>query len=320
MNNIHEIHRDRKYRLNTITAAALSETEFPPISAVVPRYVVDGLTILAGRPKAGKSYLALNIAVAIATGDRVFDVDVEQGDVLYLALEDNSRRLQNRLDQIGHKPERLHLATECNRLDNGGLEAIEAWCESVPKARCVIVDVFGRVRADRRRDESPYDYDYRSLIPLKALADRLGIGIVVVHHTSKRQDCDDPIDAVSSTTGFTGAADTILILAKGPQGPTLYGKGRDIEEIETALKFNHGTWTALGDATEVRRTDERKAILDVLLEAGESMSPTAISEETDMRYPAVKMLLGRMVKSGEVVKAKRGQYAHPLCPPVTSVT
>ena len=74
---------------------------------------------------------------------------------------------------------------------------------------------------------------------------------VVVHYLSKRQDYDDHLDAVSSSTGFTGAADTILILANGPQGPTLYGKGRDIEEIETALRFDRarGLWTALGDAT-----------------------------------------------------------------------
>jgi hypothetical protein len=73
---------------------------------------------------------------------------------------------------------------------------------------------------------------------------------VVVHHLSKRQDYDDHLDAVSSSTGFTGAADTILILANGPQGPTLYGKGRDIEEIETALRFHRarGLWTALGEA------------------------------------------------------------------------
>jgi hypothetical protein len=85
--------------------------------------------------------------------------------------------------------------------------------------------------------------------------------VVVIHHVSKRQDYDDHLDAVSSATGFAGAADTILILANVPQGPTLYGKGRDIEEIETALRFDRarGLWTALGDATEVRRTDERKA-------------------------------------------------------------
>jgi AAA domain len=308
--------RKPQYRLNTITAATLATTMFAPISYIVPRYIAPGLTILAGRPKAGKSWLALNMAFAIATGGNVLGVEVEQGDVLYLALEDNERRLRSRLDQMlpfGEKPERLHFATECNRLDKGGLEAIEDWCRSVPQPRCVIVDVFGRIRCERRRDESPYDYDYRSVTPLKALADGLGIALMVVHHTSKRQDIDDPLDAVSSTTGFTGAADTILVLANGPQGPTLYGRGRDIPEIETALRFDlgRGLWSALGDASEVRRTDERKTILDALKEGEEPLSPTAIAQVTGMKYPNVRQLLGKMAKSGEVSKAKRGRYCHP---------
>ncbi|MGO9684293.1 MAG: AAA family ATPase [Beijerinckiaceae bacterium] len=324
----------QSYRLQTFTAAWLGDEVFPETSFIVPRYVAQGLTILAGRPKAGKSYLALNIAVAIATGGSVLNEKVEHGDVLYLALEDNKRRLQGRLDQMipfGRKPERLHLTIECNRLDKGGLEAIEAWCRSVPRPRGVIVDVFGRIRADKRRDESPYDYDYRTMVPLKGLADRLGIAVIVIHHTNKRQDVDDPLDAVSSTTGFTGAADTILILAKGPQGPTLYGKGRDIEEVETALRFDRakGQWTALGDAGEVRRTDERKAILDTLSDTqsdtqgdaeghdpesdtqSDPMSPSDIADETGMKVANVKKLLSRMVKSGEVLKVKRGLYARP---------
>jgi hypothetical protein len=315
---VHEL--KQPYRLKTITAAALATTSFQPMKCVVPNYLTEGLTILAGRPKCGKSYLALNIGCAVAEGGRVLNTDVEEGDVLYLALEDNQRRLQCRLDQInpfGNKPERLHFATECNRLDNGGLEAIEAWCKSVSKPRLIIIDVFGRVRADKRRDESPYDYDYRTMVPLKALADRLGIAILVIHHTNKRTDHDDPLDAASGTTGFTGAADTILILAKGPEGPTLYGKGRDIEEVETALRFNvaRGTWTALGDATEVRRTDERKAILDALKEADEPMSPTAIADATGMKSANVRKLLAKMVKATELEKAKRGKYQHPLTHP-----
>ena len=243
-------------------------------------------------------------------------VDVEQGDVLYLALEDNERRLQDRLDRLipfAEKPARLHFATECNRLDSGGLEAVDEWCESVPNPRCVIIDVFGRVqRADRRRDKFN-DYDYRSITPLKALADRRGIAVIVIHHLNKRQDVDDPLDAISSTTGLTGAADTILVLAKGPQGPTLYGRGRDIEEIEIALRFDkaRGRWTALGDALEVRRTNERNNILDALREAGEMMTPAELVTATGMRGNNVRQLLLKMVKTGEIIKAKRGRYCHP---------
>jgi AAA domain/IclR helix-turn-helix domain len=319
MSNVHDFPTRPKqpYRLNLVTAATLASTTFEEISFIVPKYIAPGLTVLAGRPKVGKSWMAANLAIAIATGGRALGVvDVEQGDVLYLALEDNARRLQRRLDQMipfDLKPERLHFATECERLDKGGLQAIEAWCDSVPKPRCVVVDVFGRVRSERRRDESPYDHDYRSVMPLKALADRRNIAVVIIHHTNKRTDIDDPLDAVSSTTGFTGAADSILVLAKGPQGPTLYGRGRDIEEIETALQFDgaRGLWKALGEASEVRRTDERKTILDALHEAEEALSPTEIADLTGMKPGNVRRLLGKMVKAGEVLKAGRARYLHP---------
>jgi hypothetical protein len=319
MSNVFDFPADaeQERRLKTITAAKLASTTFPEVSFIVPKYIAPGLTILAGRPKVGKSWMAANLAIAIAKGGYALGVvNVEQGDVLYLALEDSQRRLRRRLDQmipLELKPERLHFATECERLDKGGIEAIEAWCDSVAKPRCVIVDVFVRIRSERRRDESPYEYDYRSILPLKALADRRGIAVIVVHHTNKRSDIDDPLDAVSSTTGFTGAADSILVLAKGPQGPTLYGRGRDIEEIETALRFDHqfGSWTALGEASEVRRTDERKTVLDALLDAEEALSPTEIASITGMKYGNIRRLLGKMVTAGEVLKSGRGRYLHP---------
>ena len=178
----------------------------------------------------------------------------------------------------------------------------------------MIVDVFVRIRSKQRRDESPYDYDYRSIIPLKQLADRRNIAVIVVHHTNKRTDIDDPLDAVSSTTGFTGAADSILVLAKGPQGPTLYGRGRDIEEIETALRFDHqfGSWTALGEACDVRRTDQRKVIVEVIGEAEDhGLTPKEIAAATGMKQPNVRKLLAKMVEAGEVIKVGRGRYYHP---------
>lgn len=313
----------KPYRLATITAASLANTKFSPVIYIVPQYIAPGLTILAGRPKAGKSWLALNIAEAIASGGVALGENVVQGDVLYLALEDNQRRLQRRLDQMNpgaQKPDRLYFATECNRLDDGGLEAIEAWCDSTQDPRLIVVDVLGRVRATRRRDESPYDYDYRSVTPLKMLADKRGIAVLVIHHTNKRQDHTDELDAVSSTTGLTGAADSILVLANTSSGPTLYGRGRDIEEIETALQFDgeRGRWSALGNATEVRRTDERKIIVEAMrsnnADNDDPISPTDIAAITGMKSGNVRALLLKMVKTGEVVKVKRGLYRLPLTP------
>jgi replicative DNA helicase len=126
---------------------------------VVPGYIAEGLTVLAGRPKLGKSWLALDLAIAVATGGSALGSSrIEQGDVLYLALEDNERRLQKRLLQLlppTSMPESLAVETECPRLDQGGLEAIREWVESVPSPRLIVVDVFNKVRPETKRGENP---------------------------------------------------------------------------------------------------------------------------------------------------------------------
>jgi hypothetical protein len=197
-------------------------------------------------------------------------------------------------------------------LDDGGLQAIEQWCKSVSNPRLVVIDVLNKVRTQRGSSESLYEADYRSLVPLKSLADGLDLAIVVVHHLNKREDVSDPFDAVSGSTGLTGAADTVLILARDGLGTTLYGRGRDIAEIEVALQFDHqtGRWMLLGDASTVRLTDERKAILDALKNADEPLGPSAIADGAAMKPGNVRRLLGKMVKSGEIIRTGRGKYRH----------
>ena len=97
-------------------------------------------------------------------------------------------------------------------------------------------------------------------------------------------------------------------------GATLYGRGRDVEEIEAAVEFNRNTcrWRILGAASDVRRTDERGAILTALEQAQEPMSPADVALATEMRSLNVRQLLFKMTKAGEVLKLKgRGGYIHP---------
>ncbi len=301
-------------KLGRLNATALLAKTLPTIEHIVPGYIQPGLSIVAGKPKTGKSWLSLGLAVAVATGGLALgNVPVKQGSVLYLALEDNERRLQQRLRQILQDQEvaldNLYLETECPRLDAGGAEAIREWVDATVDARMVIVDVFTKIRPERSSSDTGYESDYRALAPLKQLADETGIAIVVVHHTRKMA-AEDPFETVSGTNGITGAADTILILDRGGQGTTLYARGRDIEEIETALLFDKqsGAWLAQGPAADVRRSDERQAILAALTEAGGPMSPTELSIKLDVPNANVRQLLQRMMSSGEVSKRGRGLY------------
>jgi hypothetical protein len=195
----------------------------------------------------------------------------------------------------------------------GGLDEIRAWVKSVPTPRLVVIDTFGRVRPARDKSESTYDSDYRARSLLQRLATELGIAILAIHH-QRKLDSDDPLDTVSGTTGTSGAADSILVINRDGQGTTLHGRGRDLDDIEVAISFDKttGRWTVMGNAQEVRRSESRSSILDVLLKTAEkSLTPAEIAILTGMESNAVHAQLHRMMRSGEVLSSKRGHYAHP---------
>jgi hypothetical protein len=239
-----------------IDAASLQDQTFAPIKYVIPGYVPEGLTILAGKPKLGKSWLSLDWAIAVAYGGTAMEsITCEQGDVLYAALEDNPRRLQSRMQTLLPDPHMrwpagLQFATHMETLDQGGVEFVRDWIEAASNPRLVIVDTLQKVRGSRSDRETAYESDYKAVAALQALAAEKGVAIVLVHHVRKL-DADDPIDKVSGTLGLTGCADTTLVLdRKGGGSCTLYGRGRDTEEIEQAVQFGKEScrWSILGCA------------------------------------------------------------------------
>jgi RecA-family ATPase len=264
---------------------------------------------LAGKPKIGKSWLALDFAIAVASGGVALgSVECSQGPVLYCALEDNARRLRRRMrhvsGSVGDWPTDLHFATEAKRLGDGLEEDLRVWIEA-NRARLVIIDTFAGVRP--RGGREGYDADYAALSPLQIMSGDLGMSILVVHHLRKLQG-DDQFDMISGTTGLTGAVDAALILSRGKQGVTLYGRGREIEEMEQAVEFVDGRWKLLGDASVVRRSEERNAILDILENAEEPMGPKEIGDALGKPNNNIKQLLFKMQKDGEIRKVGHGRY------------
>jgi len=300
---------------DTIDGDTLMQMEFQPLSYVIPGYVVEGLTVLGGKPKLGKSWWAYDAAIAVATGGRAMGkVECEQGDCLYLALEDNRRRMKDRINVL--RPlskkrgglDRLKVRTIAPRIDAGLLDELEKWRSSVPNPRLIIIDVYMKVRPTRKRNEDSYAADYAAVIPLQRYASEHRLAIVLVTHTRK-MEAEDPLESISGTNGITGAADAVLVLSRSAKGMTLYGRGRDIEEIETAMKFDGGRWTVLGDAAEVHRSAERRKILEALETAGKPVGPKEISELSGLPYVNVRAMLIRMAKAGEVSRAGRGLYS-----------
>lgn len=300
------------------TADEIMAMDFPEPRWAVPGIVAEGVTLLAGAPKIGKSWLALNISAAVAAGGKALSrLDVTQGDVLYLALEDNPRRLQSRLGKVlagqAASP-RLTFTVACEALPAGGSDRIAAWLENHKDARLVVVDVFARVRGMAPANLSSYDADYLAMVQLKRLSDRYGVAILVVHHTRKATS-EDFLDAVSGTNGLAGAADAVLVLrrARGKADAELHVTGRDVEEAEHALDFDPhlGCWQLLdGPPSDYALGDTRRAILDHLRTVAAG-TPRAIADALSLNYETAKKTCKRMFDDDQLDTDGRGLYFLP---------
>ncbi len=296
---------------------ALMAMVFPPIRWIVPGYVPEGLSILAGRQKLGKTWLAIDWAVAVACGGFAMgSIACEQGNVLYVDLENGKRRIQRRIGAIfpNARPlpdlSRLEWTHEAPMLNRGFLEALEDWRLSVPKPRMVVIDVFQRIKPAGNANQNAYENDYSILTGLQAWATEHGIAVVLLHHT-KKGGAHDPLEALSGSNGISACADTTLVLDRDQNGITLYVRGRDVDEKESAMKFTAGLWDVAGEAVEVRRSSERGNILAALEQAAEPMSPTELADLTGMKNGNIRKLLFAMAKVGEVQKSGHGRYMHP---------
>jgi hypothetical protein len=311
--------RERNVAINAfeLQQMSVSEPEW-----IVRGYIPKGLTILAGKPKIGKSWLALALAVSVASGKKFLgSLDVSSsGDVLYLALEDNLMRLKSRINivtQNNPAPEALECRLEFPKLDNGGLKQLEQWINDKQNPRLIIVDTLQRVRSKMSANSGVYADDYAVLEGMKSLSDRYSIGILVVHHLRKAT-ADDPLDMVSGTTGLTGASDSTLIIQKqrSKADATMHRIGRDIEdESEVALKFDtlRAGWVLLGKADNHSLTQERQDIIEALKQSTEPMSPKEIADTLGTSSVNIRSLMARLAESGHIEKAQYGKYRIGLC-------
>ncbi|WP_333793318.1 AAA family ATPase [Hyphomicrobium sp.] len=299
--------------LDTITARDLLAKKIASVPMIINDIVPAGLTVFAGKPKIGKSWFALNAALAVASGERFLDRDIASGDVLYLALEDTQARLQSRVRTIlgegGDAPDTLALATGCPPLDKGGDAAIRGWIRKADRPRLIVVDVLQKIRGDDKK-VSAYQADYAALEPLKVIADEFGIAVVAITHTRKMEALGDRFDTVSATTGLTGAADHVVILDRVPDGLVLYGRGRDIDEFDFALSFDGktGRFEDAGNPEDRARSDSRRRIMDALKAASAPIGPNEIAAASGVAPNVVRQHLPRMMQAGEVEKLGRGKY------------
>lgn len=237
-------------RLQTIDADTLQSTAYEPVSFVVDDLLPQGLHLLAGAPKIGKSWLALWLAVTVAKGEAVWGMGVKQGTTLYLCLEDSTLRIQNRLFEITEDaPANVHFSTSSDTLGKGLEEQLRAFLAEHPDTVLVIIDTLQMIRGAGY--DNTYANDYRDLSVLKHIADTHGIAILLIHHLRKEL-AGDVFSRISGTTAISGAVDSSFTLVEDRRGSgkaTLSCIGRDIEYRELTLERNaENVWELVSDS------------------------------------------------------------------------
>ena len=233
---------------DTLMTAKVPQTEF-----IVENLIVPGLHILSGSPKIGKSWLVFWLCLKVSQGESVWKFKTDRGTALYLALEDNLQRVQDRLtDMTYDATSKLCVTLLSESISTGIEEQIKNFVNLHTDTKLIVIDTFQRIRSIS--NDNAYAVDYKDIGFLKRIADELKIAIIVVHHLRKEKH-EDPIAMVSGTSGITGAADSIFVLDKSrrnSENATLYCTGRDIEYRELELHFNKKikVWELIKDSVE----------------------------------------------------------------------
>lgn len=322
--------KTESWRDRAMSGVWLDAQEFPELQWTVPGLIPEGYGVIVAPPKAGKSWFVANIGLAAAGGGKALrSINVPQRPVLYLALEDGPRRLQDRYRKLTDGapiPEALESITEASR--DEALAWIEEFATEFAEQRpLIILDTLGKVMGQKSSNQSAYAHDYEEGSRLKRIAAAMPGGtLLVVHHTNKGQH-DDFQDAVSGTQGIAGVADFTMHLArkrKSPQG-FLSITGRDVTENEYAVTFqDNGLWTldggtleAAAEAVEEARAEDKQnnlpkeqgQSLQILRNAGdEGMTATEFAKAAGIRPDTARKRLSRMADDGVIFKTADKRY------------
>ena len=244
-------------KLETVTAEQLQSAPYAPVPFLVEELLPEGLHILAGAPKIGKSFLVLQMAYQVSMGAPFLGFSSRQGTVLYLALEDTYERLQKRLSQMTDSDSpRLKLSVISETLEEDLTERLRLFLLHEADTVLIVIDTLQRIRG-KTPDSGSYAADYETVEKLKEISDLYGIALLLVHHTRK-EGAEDIFNTISGTNGLMGAADGALILYKDKRTASdavLEVVGRDQPQLRLHLRFAaaHLCWELLEAETEPYR-------------------------------------------------------------------
>jgi RecA-family ATPase len=302
--NLQEVSQSR----NRWTVTQLLDAEFPEPKWAIPDLIPEGLTIIGGRPKVGKSWLLLQAAIAVGTGGRFFGKPVDQGNVLYVAFEDGPRRLQDRIQKMGMPRDALVTFERIWKpMHKGGLDDLVIELAAVDY-RMVIFDTLTRAFPGLSQKDHP-EVIGRVIDQIQTIATNRCLSITFSDHTRKPNGYDsDPIDDILYSSEKVKSADVVLALYKeqGKSGAKLLGRGREIDEVDLALQWDPEMWCwqSKGNNDELRLTEQESEVLDAVAAFGKARV-TDISKATGINKGNVYRILqslwtGRRVHKEEI--------------------
>ena len=298
------------YYLHTVSMTELYQTPYKSRPPIIDGLLYGGAYILAGAPKIGKSFLVAQIAYHISTGKKLWDYDVHQGTVLYLALEDDYQRIQSRMFMMYgvEDSSNLYFATAANKIGNGLDEQLEFFINEHPDTKLIIIDTMQKIR-EVGGEAYSYASDYEIIGRLKQFADKHCICVLIVHHTRK-QPAGDTFEMISGTTGLLGCADGSLLMQKKKRTAleaTIDVVGRDQQDQILYLSKDPNTQIWNLDKTE---TELHKEPPDPTLEAVARLvtseqpewtgSPSELAEALNTGMAANALTKYLNVKSGRL--------------------
>lgn len=282
------------------TAAELDKMDLPPVQWAVPGLLPAGLSFLVAAPKMGKSWMALDLCLAVAAGGEWLGRKVNQGPTLYLDLEDSANRAQARmrtlLDGFTAAPETCTFRLLAPILGPDLFKILDEWIAANPGAKVVCIDTFQKIKPATGKNETSYSADYRICAPLQSWAQQHNICVLLVHHTKKGTGSADIFEGINGSQGLMGSADAVLMLTKGDgrfaEEATLSVTGRDVDMEQYAARFNKAScrWELLGTVEEqaLQSFESNPAVLTIKeLTAGGEWKGTVqeLAEEVLERYP-----------------------------------
>lgn len=261
-----EVRKVYKRGVASIAASDLQTAKIDPPEWLIPDVLPQGLAILCASSKVGKSWMAMQMCLAISRGKEFLDYASNQAGCLYLALEDGIFRLKDRLNKVldgGKAPSNFYLSIKANGLDGGLIKQLDEEFEEHPDIKLIIIDTLQKVRGSAKKDEIAYATDYRELGALKEYADNKRICIFLIHHLRKMADENDVFNMISGSNGIMGVCDTIFIIYKKKrqdENAVLFMTGRDIRQQDVVVHFDETKyrWEMVGMAEEEERKRKKR--------------------------------------------------------------